>query len=111
MPNIALSYAAIILADAEVEITTDKLLTLTGAANVEEIEPIVAHLYANAISKSNTKELLAAFGATAPAAGAAAAGAAAAGADGAADEAAAAEEKKKQEAEEESDDMDMGMLF
>ncbi|GMM50948.1 hypothetical protein DASB73_019060 [Starmerella bacillaris] len=107
MPNIAISYAAIILADAEVEVTADKLLALTKAANVEDIEPIIAQLYANAISKADTKELLTAFGASAAPAAAAGAGAAA---GAAATEEAAAEEKKKEE-EEESDDMDMGMLF
>lgn len=109
MSNLAVSYAAIILADADVEITADKLLTLTKAANIEDVEPIFAQLYAGAINKADKKELLAAFGATAgPAAGPA--GSAAPGGADEAGEAAAAEEKKKEEAEE-SDDMDMGMLF
>lgn len=109
MPNIALSYAAVILADAEVEVTADKILALTKSANIEDIEPIVAQLYAAAVSKSDVKKLLVAFGSTAGAgASAAAGGAAAAGAD---DTEAAAEEQKKAEEEEESDDMDMGMLF
>lgn len=108
MSNLAVSYAAIILADADVEITAEKLLALTKAANIEDIEPIFAQIYASAISKADKKELLAAFGATAGAA-AGASGAAASVEAGAAGEAAPAEEKKEEA--EESDDMDMGMLF
>lgn len=104
MSNLAVSYAAIILADADVEITADKLLTLTKEANVEDVEPIFAQLYANALAQADKKELLAAFGATAaPAAAGDAAGEAAA-------EEAPQEEAKKEESESDSD-MDMGMLF
>ena len=105
MSNLAVSYAAIILADSDVEITADKLLSLTGAASVEGVEPIFAQLYASALSKADKKELLTAFGATGGPAGAAPVAG-----EAAAVEAAPAEEKKQEE-EEESDDMDMGMLF
>jgi large subunit ribosomal protein LP1 len=40
MSEAAVSYAAIILADAEVEITAEKLLALTQAAGIEEVEPV-----------------------------------------------------------------------
>lgn len=106
MSSLAVSYAAIVLADADVEITADKLLALTNAANVEGVEPIYAQLFASAIEKADKKALLTAFGAAAGPAGAAAGPAAAAG-EAAAD--APAEEKPVEE--EESDDMDMGMLF
>lgn len=106
--DIAVSYAAVILADADVEITADKLLTLAKAANVETLEPIVAQLYAKALKSADTKALLTAFN-TASAGGAAAGGAGAA-AGGAAGDAAAEEEKPAEEEESESD-MDMGGLF
>jgi ribosomal protein L12E/L44/L45/RPP1/RPP2 len=35
----AVSYASLILADAEIEITSDKLLALTKAAGIE-VEPV-----------------------------------------------------------------------
>lgn len=105
MSNLAVSYAAVILADADVEITADKLLTLTKEAKVEDVEPIFAQLYAKALAQADKKELLTAFGATAaPAAGGEAAG------DAAAAEEAPKEEAKKEESESDSD-MDMGMLF
>ncbi|AAS52176.2 ADR256Wp [Eremothecium gossypii ATCC 10895] len=94
----ALSYAALILADAEVEISSENLLTLTRNANVE-VEGIWADIYAKALESQNLKDLLVKFeggAAAAPAAGAAAAGGAA-----------AEEEAEPEEAKEESDD-DMG---
>lgn len=42
MAETAVSYAALILADAEVEITSDKLQTLVKAAGVTEVEPVSA---------------------------------------------------------------------
>ncbi|SCU89227.1 LAMI_0D12816g1_1 [Lachancea mirantina] len=96
----ALSYAALILADAEIEISSEKLLALTEAANVP-IEGIWADIFARALDAQDLKSLLVNFqagSAAAPAAGAAATGAA--GEE-------AAEEEKEEEAKEESDD-DMG---
>lgn len=46
--ELAVSYAALILADEGVEITSDKLLSLTQAAKVE-VEPIWASLFAKAL--------------------------------------------------------------
>ncbi|KAK9370989.1 60s acidic ribosomal protein-domain-containing protein [Lipomyces kononenkoae] len=106
MSETAISYAALILADAEVEITSDKLVSLTKAAGVE-VEPIWASLFAKALEGKNIKDLLTNVGAVgaAPVAGAPAAG-------GAAATEAAAEEvvEEKEEEKEESDD-DMGMLL
>lgn len=42
MAETAVSYAALILADAEVEITSDKLQTLIKSAGVEDVEPVSA---------------------------------------------------------------------
>ena len=96
--ELAATYAALILADAELEISADKIVALTSAAKVE-LEPIWATLLAKALEGKNVVELLTNVGAGgAPAA----AGPAAAG--GAAP--AAAEEKKEEKVEEkeESDD-------
>jgi len=102
--ELATSYAALILADEGLEITSEKILALTSAANIE-VEPIWASLLAKALEGKDVKELLSNIGAGgAPAAGAAPAAAAA---GGAAPEAAAKEEEKKEE-EKEGSDEDMG---
>ncbi|KJR81085.1 large subunit ribosomal protein LP1 [Sporothrix schenckii 1099-18] len=44
--ELATSYAALILADDNVEITADKINTLIKAAGVQEVEPIWAQLFA-----------------------------------------------------------------
>ncbi|CDR45394.1 CYFA0S18e00848g1_1 [Cyberlindnera fabianii] len=97
----ALSYAALILADAEIEISADNLLALTKVANIE-IEGIYADLFSKALEGQDIKALLTNFSAgAAPATG----GAVSAASGEAAGEAAA--EEKEEEAKEESDD-DMG---
>ncbi|KAG6336419.1 hypothetical protein ID866_2662 [Astraeus odoratus] len=101
--ELAATYAALILADDGVEVTSDKIITLTSAAEVE-LEPIWASLLAKALEGKNVMDLLLNVGAGggAPAVGAPAAG-------GAAPAAAAAEapkeEEKKEEKEESDDDM------
>lgn len=55
--ELAASYAALILADEGIEISSEKLLTLTSAAKVE-LEPIWATLLAKALEGKNIKELL-----------------------------------------------------
>ncbi|EDK43322.1 hypothetical protein PVL30_001470 [Lodderomyces elongisporus] len=104
----ALSYAALILADSEIEITAEKLLTLTKAANVE-VEGIWADLFSKALEGKDLKEFFFNFSA-APAAGAVAGGAAAAGGDAAGADAAAAEEKEEEAKEESDDDMGFGLF-
>ncbi|KAJ7613839.1 60S acidic ribosomal protein P1 [Mycena polygramma] len=70
--DLAATYAALILADAESEITSDKILALTTAAGVE-IEPIWATLLAKALEGKNVKEMLSTIGVSSgPAASAAA---------------------------------------
>ncbi|KAF8647552.1 hypothetical protein AX16_006625 [Volvariella volvacea WC 439] len=106
--DLAATYAALILADEGIEITSDKIITLTDAAGVE-LEPIWASLLAKALEGKNVKELLSNVGsgggapAAAPAAGGAAAGAAAAAE-------APKEEEKKEEKEESDDDMGFGLF-
>lgn len=57
MSELSVSYAALILADDGVEITSDKLQTLLKAANVE-VEPIYATLFAKALEGKDVKDLL-----------------------------------------------------
>ncbi|KAF7972363.1 hypothetical protein HWV62_18152 [Athelia sp. TMB] len=102
--ELAATYAALILADDGIEITSDKIVALTNAASVE-LEPIWASLLAKALEGKNVKDLLSNVGAGggAPATGSAPA----AGGAGAPPADAPKEEEKKEEEKEESDD-DMG---
>ncbi|RCK65463.1 60S acidic ribosomal protein P1-B [Candida viswanathii] len=102
----SVSYAALILADAEQEITAEKLLALTKAAGAS-VDAIWADVFAKAVEGKDLKELLFSFAASAPAA---AAGGAAAGAAAAGDAAAAEEEAAEEEKEESDDDMGFGLF-
>ncbi|KDR82431.1 hypothetical protein GALMADRAFT_237743 [Galerina marginata CBS 339.88] len=106
--DLAATYAALILADEGIEITADKIVTLTNAAGVE-LEPIWATLLEKALAGKNIKELLTNVGAGggAPAAGSAAP---AASTGGAAAAEAPKEEEKKEEKEESDDDMGFGLF-
>ncbi|PTN22329.1 ribosomal protein P1B [Saccharomyces cerevisiae] len=97
MSDSIISFAAFILADAGLEITSDNLLTITKAAGAN-VDNVWADVYAKALEGKDLKEILSGFHNAGPVA---ASGAAAAGGD------AAAEEEKEEEAAEESDD-DMG---
>ena len=99
----SVSYAALILADAEVEISASNLLAVTKAAGAS-VESVWADVYAKALEGKDLKELLFSFAAAAPAAAPAAAGGAAASGD------AAAAEEPEAEAEESDDDMGMGLF-
>ncbi|ODP71876.1 hypothetical protein BGC29_19640, partial [Acinetobacter baumannii] len=93
-PELASSYAALILADDGIDITADKLQALIKAANVE-VEPIWTSIFAKALEGKDVKDLLVNVGSgggAAPAAGGAAAATAAADAP--------AEEAKEEEKEE-----------
>ncbi|KAH9946424.1 60S acidic ribosomal protein P1 [Epithele typhae] len=105
--ELAATYAALILADDGIEITSDKIVALTTAAGVE-LEPIWASLLAKALEGKDVKDLLSNVGAGggAPAVGA---GPAAGGA-AAAVEAPKEEEKKEEEKEESDDDMGFGLF-
>lgn len=76
--SIAVSYAALVLADDGVEITSDKLQTLLKAANVD-VEPIYATLFAKALEGKDVKDLLLNVGGASSAAPAASSSAPAAG--------------------------------
>ena len=100
--ELACVYAALILHDDGVEITSDKLTALVKAAKVE-IEPFWTGLFAKALGSSNIGDLISNIGsasaAPAPAAAAPVAGGAAAASE--------PKKEKKEESEAESDD-DMG---
>jgi large subunit ribosomal protein LP1 len=99
----SVSYAALILADAELEITADNLLAITKAAGAS-VEGVWADVYAKALEGKNLKELLFSFAASAPAS--ASSGSAAA----ASSDAPAAEEEVEEEKEESDDDMGFGLF-
>ncbi|KAL0094835.1 60S acidic ribosomal protein P1 [Phycomyces blakesleeanus] len=100
--ELAVVYAALILQDDNVEITSDKLQTLVKAAGIE-VEPVWFSLYAKALAGQDLKALLLNVGA--PGAGGAAA---ATGAAGAAASTEAAVEEAVEEKEESDDDMGFG---
>ncbi|KAL6857490.1 60S acidic ribosomal protein P1 [Amphichorda felina] len=104
-PELASSYAALILADDGVDITADKLQALIKAANVE-VEPIWTSIFAKALEGKDIKDLLSNVGSGGGAA-APAAGGAAAGGDAGAD---AAEEAKEEDKEESDEDMGFGLF-
>merc|ERR1711939_776992 len=100
--ELASTYAALILADDGLEITSEKILAITSAAKVE-VEPIWATLLAKALEGKDVKDLLSNVGG-----GGAAPVGAAAPAGGAAP---AAEEEKKEEKAEEKEESDDDMGF
>ncbi|ODV85748.1 hypothetical protein CANARDRAFT_27841 [[Candida] arabinofermentans NRRL YB-2248] len=101
----ALSYAALILSDSDLEISTENLLKLTSGAKIE-IDNIWAQIYAKALAGQDLQSLFFNFSA-APAAGAAGASSAAGAASGAAAE---EEEEVVEEKEESDDDMGFGLF-
>ncbi|PGH07809.1 60S acidic ribosomal protein P1 [Blastomyces parvus] len=101
--ELAVSYAALILADDGVDVTSDKLQSLLKAADIQDVEPIWSSLFAKALEGKDVKDLLlnvGSGGGAAPAAGGAAPVAAEAGG--------AEEKKEEKEEEKEESDEDMG---
>ncbi|VVC29253.1 Ribosomal protein L12 family,Trypanosoma cruzi ribosomal protein P2-like [Cinara cedri] len=99
-------YAALILADDDVDVTGEKIQTILKAANVE-VEPYWPGLFAKALETTSIKDLITSIGSSvgaAPAAGAAAA----APASEAKEE--KKEEKKEESEEEDDDDMGFGLF-
>jgi large subunit ribosomal protein LP1 len=102
--ELACTYSALILADDDVPITSEKITTILKAANVQ-FEPIWPTLFARALTGVNVKDLLTKVG---TAAAAAPAPAAAAAADKKVEKKEEKKEEKKKEEEEEPEDEDMG---
>merc|ERR1712119_94997 len=94
----AIVYAALILADDQIDITADKLNALLSAANVE-VESYWPGLFAKALDGVDVKSLVSNVGAGGG--GAAAPAAAAAG---------EVKEEVEEEAEESDDDMGFGLF-
>lgn len=103
MSESLVSYAALILADAEKEISSENLQTVLTAAGAS-VDSIWTSVYAKALEGKDLKEILFSMAAAAPAAGAST-GAAAGGATEA-----AAEEAVEEAAEESDDDMGFGLF-
>ncbi|MCJ1255539.1 60S acidic ribosomal protein P1 [Lignoscripta atroalba] len=106
--ELATSYAALILADEDIDITADKLQTIIKAAKLDDVEPIWTTLFAKALEGKNVKDMLLNVGSGGGAAAAAPSGATG-GAAAAGD--APAEEAKKEEKEEEKEESDEDMGF
>ena len=92
------SYAALMLHDDGLEITSEKLSAVITASG-NKVEPYWPMLFAKALKSANVGDLLTQVATAGPAAGPAAGGAGAA---------AAVEEEKKEEV---AEDVDMGGLF
>lgn len=103
MSDTIVSYAALILADAGLEVSADNLLSLSKAAGAS-VDNVWAEVYSTALEGKDLKEILSGFHNV----GSAAAAPAAAGGEAAGGE--AAEEKPQQEEEESDDDMGMGLF-
>lgn len=103
-PEAIASYATLILADADIEITADKIAALAKSAGAD-IQPVWAETFAKAVEGQDLKEILAAFSTAGPAAPAAGAAAAAGG-----DAAAPAAEEAAEEESESDGDMGMGLF-
>ncbi|KAI4098761.1 MAG: hypothetical protein L6R37_006317 [Teloschistes peruensis] len=102
--EIATSYAALILADEDLDVTPDKLQTLIKAAGIDDVESIWTTLFAKVgIKPSDTIH---------PGGGAAAAptGGVGGGATAEAPVEQAKEEKKEEEKEESDEDMGFGLF-
>jgi len=99
--ELACVYAALILADDKVTITSDKINAILKAANYE-VEPYWPGLFANALEGVKVQELITNMSAG-PSAAPAAAPAAAAKKDEPKKEEKKKEEKKKEEPEEDAD--------
>merc|ERR1711933_483081 len=65
--QLACVYAALILHDDGIEITADKIQTLTKAAG-SEVEPVWAKLFSSALAKTNVDDMIMSVGSGAGAA-------------------------------------------
>uniref|UniRef100_A0A1D1ZEI4 60S acidic ribosomal protein P1 n=1 Tax=Anthurium amnicola TaxID=1678845 RepID=A0A1D1ZEI4_9ARAE len=102
--ELAIVYAALILADDGVEITADKLQALTKAAGIE-VEPVWAGLFAKALEGKNVADLLFNVGSASAAPTSAATG------GGAATETAVEDKKEEEKKDEKDDESDEDMGF
>ncbi|KAI4136714.1 MAG: hypothetical protein LQ341_005484 [Variospora aurantia] len=101
--ELAVSYAALILADDDLEVTSDKLTNLIKAANIDDV-----FILTQALEGKNVKEMLLNVGSGGGAAGAPTGGAGPVANEVPVDE--AKEEKKEEEKEESDEDMGFGLF-
>ncbi|KAF2830919.1 hypothetical protein CC86DRAFT_367546 [Ophiobolus disseminans] len=66
----AVSYAALILADSALTITSEKLQALLKAASIEDVEPIWTTLFAKALEGKEIKDIVTDVAASGPGVGA-----------------------------------------
>nr|CAH8820161.1 unnamed protein product [Trichobilharzia regenti]CAH8855045.1 unnamed protein product [Trichobilharzia regenti]CAH8869556.1 unnamed protein product [Trichobilharzia regenti] len=64
--ELACVYAALMLADDDIDVTADKINTILKAANIKFVEPYLPNLFATALSGKNIKDLLMSMGSAAP---------------------------------------------
>ncbi|XP_015791333.1 60S acidic ribosomal protein P1 [Tetranychus urticae] len=102
--ELACSYAALLLADDDIAVTSEKISTILKAAKID-VEPYWPTLFGKALESVDLKKLVTNIGSGVGSAAPAAAGGAAAPAAGKAEE---KKEEKKEEKEEEEEDDDMG---
>ncbi|KAL9102781.1 MAG: hypothetical protein Q9163_002099 [Psora crenata] len=107
--ELATSYAALILADDDLDVTADKLQTLLKAAKVDDVESIWTNLFAKALDGKNVKDMLLNVGSGGGAAAAPTPGGGGGATGSAAD--APTEEKKEEKKEEEKEESDEDMGF
>ncbi|KAL8883768.1 MAG: hypothetical protein Q9215_008032 [Flavoplaca cf. flavocitrina] len=106
--ELATSYAALILADDDVEVTPDKLQTLIKAANIDDVESIWTTLFAKALEGKNVKDMLLNVGSGGGAAAAPTVSAGGGATDTTPED--VREEKKEEEKEESDEDMGFGLF-
>ncbi|CAH8588518.1 unnamed protein product [Schistosoma rodhaini] len=104
--ELACVYAALMLADDDIDVTADKINTVLKAANIKFVESYLPNLFATALNGKNVKDLLMSMGSAAPSAVAAPTSApvAAAAGGGAEKMKEPAKEEKKPVSDDESDD-------
>ncbi|TGZ61682.1 hypothetical protein CRM22_007861 [Opisthorchis felineus] len=56
--ELACVYAALMLADDDIDVTADKIQTILKAANIKFVEPYLPTLFSNALHGKNIKDML-----------------------------------------------------
>ncbi|VDP93666.1 unnamed protein product [Echinostoma caproni] len=109
--ELACVYAALMLADDDIDITADKINTVLKAANIKSVEPFLPGLFANALHGKNVKDMLLNVGAVGAGAPAPAAATAAPATGGAAAPAAGGDKKAEEKKVESESDSEGSLNF
>ncbi|KAK4470805.1 hypothetical protein MN116_006325 [Schistosoma mekongi] len=64
--ELACVYAALMLADDDIDVTADKINTILKAANIKFVESYLPNLFATSLNGKNVKDLLMSMGSPAP---------------------------------------------